>query len=386
MTISTPAPSQRLAGALQPADFTQFQKICAQQTDASAFPLASVSEQIPIFDSTNVLPLIRGSTEERYSVMEQFQRALLTGPGVFVVKNLVPTSIIDKAEVITEQVNPRQEGSSSKASRRTFAYSEKHAKHDPESFAEYYGNDLLAAVCESWLGPGYQITATTNATFVGGDQQAIHRDYHVSHQTMDRIHRFPLINQIASQFLTLQAAIAHTDMPLSTGPTRFLPFSQQFDKGYISVQDPQYLEWTKPRMVQLPLNKGDAVFFNPATFHQPGVNVTDGERVANLLQVSAAFGRSMESCDRLGMSKSVFPVMKRWDEEIKDGKSDKSKLQLEALIAATASDYGYPHVIDNAVRGSPNSQAELIKKALEEGTETNQVLDALEAYQSWHKP
>jgi ectoine hydroxylase-related dioxygenase (phytanoyl-CoA dioxygenase family) len=34
-----------------------------------------------------------------------------------------------------------------------------------------------AAVCEAWLGPGYQITGTTNATFVGGDQQDIHRDY-----------------------------------------------------------------------------------------------------------------------------------------------------------------------------------------------------------------
>ncbi|RYZ81319.1 MAG: hypothetical protein EOP04_24220, partial [Proteobacteria bacterium] len=33
-----------------------------------------------------------------------------------------------------------------------------------------------------------------------------------------------------------------------------------------------------------------------------GENVTDNERVANLLQVSSAFGRSMESCDRLGMT------------------------------------------------------------------------------------
>jgi ectoine hydroxylase-related dioxygenase (phytanoyl-CoA dioxygenase family) len=165
---------------------------------------------------------------------------------------------------------------------------------------------------------------------------------------MDRIHRFPLINQIASQFLTLQAAVAHTDMPLPTGPTRFMPFSQQFEKGYVAVRDPKFVEYTRPRMVQLPLNKGDAVFFNPATFHQPGANETDQERVANLLQVSTAFGRSMESCDRLAMTKSVWPVMKRWHTELNSGKG-KTSAQLDALIAATCSDYGYPHSIDKAI-------------------------------------
>jgi ectoine hydroxylase-related dioxygenase (phytanoyl-CoA dioxygenase family) len=134
-------------------------------------------------------------------------------------------------------------------------------------------------------------------------------------------------------------------MPLTTGPTRFMPFSQLFDKGYVAVRDDKYIEYVKPRMVQLPLAKGDAVFFNPATFHQPGVNVTDKERVANLLQVSAAFGRSMESCDRLGMAKAVWPVIQKWKKE-----GTKHPLQLEALIAATCSDYGYPKAFD-AVSG-----------------------------------
>lgn len=37
--------------------------------------------------------------------------------------------------------------------------------------------DERAAVCEAWLGPSYQITGTLNATFAGGNQQEIHRDY-----------------------------------------------------------------------------------------------------------------------------------------------------------------------------------------------------------------
>lgn len=149
-------------------------------------------------------------------------------------------------------------------------------------------------------------------------------------------------------------------MPLSTGPTRFMPFSQTFDKGYTGVRDPRYIDYVKSRMVQLELKKGDAVFFNPATFHQPGVNETDQERVANLLQVSSPFGRSMESCDRLAMSKAVWPIMKGWHREIASGKGDKTQGQLDALVAATCSDYGYPKVFDAHVSYEDLSESEPI--------------------------
>lgn len=155
-----------------------------------------------------------------------------------------------------------------------------------------------------------------------------------------------MVNQVASQFLTLQSAIAHTDMPRETGPTRFTPYSQLYEKGYIGVRDPKFLEFVRPNMVQLELKKGDAVFFNPATFHQPGVNETDNERVANLLQVSSPFGRSMESVDRLAMTKVLWPVLKRWNKEIAAGTSSKTQGELDAVIAAACSDYGYPKIID----------------------------------------
>lgn len=128
-----------------------------------------------------------------------------------------------------------------------------------------------------------------------------------------------------------------------------MPYSQLFEKGYIAVRDDAYIDYVKSRMIQLELDKGDAVFFNPATFHQPGVNVTDEERVANLLQVSSAFGRSMESCDRTGMAKAVWPVMKRWHSELGSGDSTKHQTELDALIAATCSDYGYPKIFDLSV-------------------------------------
>jgi ectoine hydroxylase-related dioxygenase (phytanoyl-CoA dioxygenase family) len=55
--------------------------------------------------------------------------------------------------------------------------------------------------------------------------------------------------------------------------------------------------------VQLELNKGDVIFFSPAIFHAAGENKsTDIQRLVNLLQVSSAFGRAMESIDRVQLS------------------------------------------------------------------------------------
>ena len=63
--------------------------------------------------------------------------------------------------------------------------------------------------------------------------------------------------------------------------------------------------------MQLPLAKGDAAFFNPALLHGAGTN-QDGRRtrrMANLLQISSAFGRAMETVDRTAASRALFPVL-----------------------------------------------------------------------------
>ena len=61
---------------------------------------------------------------------------------------------------------------------------------------------------------------------------------------------------------------------------------------------PEFQEYFDAHYVQLPLEKGDAVFFNPALLHGAGTNrTTDVKRMANLLQVSSAFGRAMGTVD-----------------------------------------------------------------------------------------
>ena len=99
--------------------------------------------------------------------------------------------------------------------------------------------------------------------------------------------------------LTLQGAVAHSDMPVESGPTMYLPYSQQYAPGYLAWRLPEFREYFAEHYVQLPLAKGDAAFFNPALFHGAGTNVSaDIQRMANLLQVSSAFGRAMETVDR----------------------------------------------------------------------------------------
>jgi hypothetical protein len=114
-----------------------------QQTDASSFPLSKeVVGNVVVYDANELAPRLAASTESRYEVMEEIQRALLTGPGVFLMRNMISSETIDKAAAVGEELNPRAKHAG-KDSRRTFAYNEKHAQHDPESYAEYYGNDVL---------------------------------------------------------------------------------------------------------------------------------------------------------------------------------------------------------------------------------------------------
>ena len=99
-------------------------------------------------------------------------------------------------------------------------------------------------------------------------------------------------------------------MPVETGPTLYLPYSHQYEPGYLAFHLPEFTEYFQQNYTQLPLEKGDAAFFNPALFHGAGTNVsTDVRRMANLLQVSSPFGRAMETVDRVAMCRALFPVL-----------------------------------------------------------------------------
>ena len=132
------------------------------------------------------------------------------------------------------------------------------------------------------------------------------------------------------------------------------------------------------RKVQLPLASGDAVFFNPALFHAAGSNRSKTiRRIANLLQVSSAFGRAMESVDRLKMSVALYPVLRRL--------LAANAISAEAAdnaVAASAEGYAFPTNLDRdpPTGGlAPPSQASLMRQALAESWTPESFAQAAEA-------
>ena len=132
------------------------------------------------------------------------------------------------------------------------------------------------------------------------------------------------------------------DTPIEAGPTKLLPFSQMYGPGYLAYEDPAFATHFENHCVQLPLKKGDALFFSPALFHAAGANSSaDVHRMVNLLQISSAFGRAMETVDRQSMCKKVLAPLQQLH-----GAKQMTAAALDAAIAATAEGYSFPTNLD----------------------------------------
>jgi ectoine hydroxylase-related dioxygenase (phytanoyl-CoA dioxygenase family) len=158
----------------------------------------------------------------------------------------------------------------------------------------------------------------------------------------------------------LQGAVAHTDMALESGPTMLLPFSQLSHAGFIASLRDDFREVFHEYKVQLPMKAGDVAFFNPAVFHGAGANVTtDFQRMNNLLQVSSAFGRTMETMNTDLTALAVYPYLLGIEDE----------RTLSNVIAAACEGYAFPTNLDNdpPLGGlAPPSQADLVRTAVAE--------------------
>ena len=188
---------------------------------------------------------------------------------------------------------------------------QKLALKSPATFIRYFASPAIDAACEAWLGPNYQMTAQVNLVHPGGQAQQAHRDYHLGFQSADISASYPANVHHLSPLMTLQGGIAHCDIHVASGPTKLLPFSQLYKPGYAAWRRDDFRAHFEAHYVQLPLEKGDAIFFNPALFHAAGANKSaDIHRMVNLLQVSSAFGRAMETVDRAAICKMVFPALR----------------------------------------------------------------------------
>ena len=347
---------------------------------------SSVEQNTLVYDCEKLVPQI-SNRDGRRALMAELGRALLSGPGIVAFKGMYPdTSIVDRVSnvywQIIEEQHARGEAKGDHYAKpgsndRVWNVQEKLALRDPEAFVDYYANDFISLIATAWLGPAYQITTQVNVVNPGGDAQQPHRDYHLGFLTDEQAFDYPTHVHLLSPVLTLQGAVAHTNMPRETGPTMYLPHSQKMVSGYVAWRNPVIRKYFAENYAQLPLQKGDGAFFNPAVFHAAGTNQTkDIKRMANLMQIGSAFCRTLETVNRQQMSNAIYPTLQ------KRKAAGWSRQSLQNSIAACAEGYAFPTNLDRdpPLKGlAPQSQADFVLQALESNQSASDLGSTLEA-------
>lgn len=351
--------------------------------DPAEYPQCDVVEQgAVVYGDKSALhrrPLSRSA-----DLKAELARALSLGPGVVVVRGAFDDAVIDRASDVYFTLIDRQKQANVDAgdhfgapgsNDRLWSALEKLALADPEVFCDYYRNEVVALVSSAWLGPNYQVISEINCVNPGSPSQIGHRDYHLGNFDSARAAAYPVAAHRFSPALTLQVAVAHTDMPFETGPTMYLPHSHKFGPGFLAMDLPEFQEFFVANRRQIALRKGDVLVFNPAVMHAAGANSTnDVRRLANLLQISSAFGRPIATVARGRILQAIYPVL-RERRATDPGATD-------TVIAAAADGYPYPTNMDlePPARDArvPESQADLTRRALAEAWSTDAFVAAVE--------
>ena len=389
MTITTPTTQRHPAKLSEDdCDIDDFAAVVSVTTDLADYPHAADLDQgVLVYDAAALRASI-ATPDGRDDVEAELVRALTDGPGVVALKGAFDDlDVVDRVTAVFDEIIEAERAAGTApgdhfakpgANSRVWNALEKLALRDPAAFVDYYANDILALVSRAWLGPAYQVTSQVNVVRPGGVAQDPHRDYHLGFLSDELVAQYPTHVHLLSPVLTLQGAVAHSDMPVESGPTMYLPHSHKYVPGYLAWRLPEFREYFAEHHVQLPLDKGDAAFFNPALFHGAGTNVsTDVQRMANLLQVSSAFGRAMETVDRSRVSKAVYPALR---ERLAAGTD--AALVANA-VASSAEGYPFPTNLDldaNVNGLTPLSQAEIVHQALAEDWTPEQLDAAVDAY------
>lgn len=324
------------------------------------------------------------------SVKQEWAECWSVGAGIIIIQNFYSDkTTVDEMSSVMFAILENEQRENNKigdhfakqgANKRIWNVLEKSAVEAPNAFIKYYSNPLLGAVSEAWLGPGYKMTAQVNLVPPNrADAQDPHRDYHLGFQSNEEIAKFPLHAQTMSAMLTLQGAIAHINMPVESGPTKFLPYSQQYKLGYQIYRQDEFKHYFENHSVQLPLNKGDAVFFSPALMHGAGSNISkDTQRLVNLLQISSPFGVPMEKIDYDRIQLACFDAI---------SSATPQGAELDTLLTIMSDSYPFPTDLDRDIPEtslSPTSSKQLLHQALVDGINKTQYQNLLEDY-NWRR-
>ena len=367
-------------------DLDALRDLVGRRTDPDTVRRASdIVANVPVYEAARI------ERDEPRAVMGEWARVLLEGPGVLAVRGAIRDRALldDVTAALMRLIDAETAGggadhfAAAGSNARLWNAHEKLARAAPELFCRYADCPTIDLAATAWLGPAYQVTAQVNLVRPGGKPQVGHRDYHMGFLPPERAALWPAHAHAMSAMLTLQGAIAHSDMPVESGPTKLLPFSQMLSEGYLAIAREDVRALFEERCVQVPLEAGDALFFSPALFHGAGENRTgDHERFANLLQISSAFGRAMEALDRNAMVRAVYPAFLGMRDALgPDG--------VERVIAATAEGYPFPTDLDRdpPVGGlAPPSQADVLRQAVREGWDEARLHAALDAHAARRSP
>lgn len=379
-TTSTP-----FAGRLRQADcrVADLRELLEQQSDPVPAHADRFEQQVPVYTADS-LREATASEAGTAAVEAELAGVLADGAGILVITGALEHPVLDRVSGAFEQIIAAEKAAGGEVgdhfaaggvNDRIWNALEKLAVDHPGDFVDYYANDLIALAARAWLGPGYQVTSQVNVVAPGGVGQTVHRDYHLGFTSPEVTERYPRHVHGLSPVLTLQGAIAHCDMPVETGPTLYLPHSQKYSHGYLAYWLEEFQEYFREHHVQLPLAKGDAAFFNPALFHAAGSNTTkDVRRMANLLQISSAFGRAMEATDRHRIVTAIYPTLLS---------RSAAGVDVGHAVAASAEGYAFPTNLDldQPVDGmSPPTQADIVRQALTEGAPPEELAERLDRY------
>ena len=345
---NTNSHSRPMFGSADDVSLPHLDQLCRQEITQADYPIASEnSNNILIYDGDVLRSMIEQGQHK--ACTREMALGLNTGPGIVVIRSCyADLSVIDRMNKVFDALFEDQKRSATASDHfaeagensRIWNAFQKSARKSPDDFIDYYKNPVLRLVCEAWLGPHYQLTAQVNVVHPGGRSQHPHRDYHLGFQDNDEVARYPLHAQVMSQFLTLQGAVAHSDMPVNSGPTMLLPYSHQYPLGYLAWRKTDFKQYFEQNAVQLPLQKGDALFFTPALFHGAGSNNTaDRHRIANLLQISSTFAKPMETINLYRVIRHIYPALLTRLDTI-------STNELTALLMVACDGYSFPSNLD----------------------------------------
>ncbi|MEQ1522224.1 MAG: phytanoyl-CoA dioxygenase, partial [Aestuariivirga sp.] len=146
-----------------------FVKVISRETSLSDYPLASAIQSNVLIYEGDAVRAAAKDPDQRKAFMAEWAEAMYSGPGIVVFKNAFPDkAVIDAATAQFNAMIKKQHETNTGggdhfakpgANDRIWNALEKLCLANPELFARYYANDIVALISESWLGTGYQITS-----------------------------------------------------------------------------------------------------------------------------------------------------------------------------------------------------------------------------------